>query len=146
MPGRLHRTWPLCRLVMIPGNPAIHTTPDVRVWVAAPDSRVRLELLLLRGSQLNQIEICLTTLSTRRGARASDAAYETRATRIARLIRHWNRAARPFGGENIPGEKGLGPGTERVGESGPRIHVVPLSPAETRKSGGPLQPTATFAR
>jgi hypothetical protein len=96
---------------MIPGNLSIHTTPDVRVWVATPDSRVRLELLFLRGSQLNQIEICLTTLSRRRGARTSDATYEARAMRLARLIHHWNRAARPFGGDpRIPGVKGHGTG------------------------------------
>jgi hypothetical protein len=48
--GRPRETWPRGRLVIIPGNLSIHTTPDVRAWVAAPDGRERLEFLLLHGS------------------------------------------------------------------------------------------------
>jgi transposase len=93
---RLCRVWPRGRLVIILDNLSIHTTPAVRAWVAAQDGRVRFEFLPLHASWLNQVEIWFSILERQALARASDATYVARATRITRFIRHWNRTARPF--------------------------------------------------
>lgn len=94
--GRLRRVWPRGRLVIILDNLSIHTTPEVRTWVAAQDGRVRFEFLPLHASWLNQVEIWFSILERQALARASDATYQARADRIARFVRHWNRTARPF--------------------------------------------------
>ena len=84
------------RLVVVLDNLSIHTTPEIRAWLAAQQGRVRFEFLPLHASWLNQIEIWFSILERQALTRASDTAYRLRAARIQHFIRHWNRSARPF--------------------------------------------------
>jgi transposase len=60
---------------------SIHTTPEIRAWLATQRGRVRLEFLPLHASWLNQIEIWFSILERQALTRASDTAYPLRAAR-----------------------------------------------------------------
>jgi len=92
----LRGRYPHGRLVVVLDNLSIHTTPEIRAWLAAQQGRVRFEFLPLHASWLNQIEIWFSILERQALTRASDTAYRLRAARIQHFIRHWNRSARPF--------------------------------------------------
>jgi len=92
----LRRHGPRGRLVIVLDNLSIHTTPEVRAWLAAQQGRVRFEFLPLHASWLTQIEIWFSILERQALTRASDALYPQRAARLSRFARHWNRTARPF--------------------------------------------------
>ena len=74
--GRLRRVWPRGRLVIILDKLSIHTTPEVRAWVAAQDGRVRFEFLPLHASWPNQVEVWFSILERQALVRASDTTYE----------------------------------------------------------------------
>ncbi len=88
--------YPRGRLVVILDNLSIHTTPEVRQWLAEQNGAVRFEFLPLHASWLNQVEIWFSILQRQALTRASDTAYRLRAQRIYRFTRHWNHSARPF--------------------------------------------------
>jgi transposase len=92
----LRARYPRGRLVVVLDNLSIHTTPEVRQWLAEQKGAVRFEFLPLHASWLNQIEIWFSILQRQALTRASDTAYHLRAHRIYRFGRHWNRSARPF--------------------------------------------------
>ena len=92
----LRSRWPRGRLILVADNLSIHTTPEVRAWLAQQSGRVRFEFPPVHASWLNQIEMWFSILQRQALARSSDRLYRERAVRIRTFVRHWNRIARPF--------------------------------------------------
>ena len=92
----LRRRWPRGRLIIVVDNLSIHRHPNVKVWLAGQDHRVRIEFLPLRASWLNQIELGFSILDRQCLRRISLKTFAAMASRIYRFACRWDRTARPF--------------------------------------------------